>query len=335
MNFINKTPLNAEPFILMDRVGAESLLIVLKGTWFIGVDGNLTVADEQVPIQQAPLYNGEPGKSSLCCDTDIVLEKPGTDCVLIGHAWAMTSRAAYVDVRFAVGPVSRHARVFGERRWLKNRLGMASISKIAPIEKVPLNWENSFGGEDTSWKDSAFHEFCLENPVGLGFVAGKSNVNIDGMLLPNIENPAELIRKPGKRPGPVGFGMIAPYWQPRAGYAGTYDENWRKNTSPLPPADLDPRFFSSSAPGLCAAKHLSGTEQVLVEGASRHGALRFDLPGVKPLASIRCWQNEEVIPLQLDTVIVEPDEARLVLVWRGVVNVHGKVHEIGQVRVEL
>lgn len=335
MNFINKTPLNAAPFVLMDREGAESLLIVLKGTWSIGEDGNLTVGDEQMPIQQAPLYNGEPGKSSLRYDSDIVLEKPGTDCVLIGHAWATTSRAAHVDVSFAVGPVCRQARVFGERRWLKNRLGMSSISRIAPIEKVPLTWENSFGGEDTSWKDSAFHEFCLKNPVGRGFVAGKSNINSDGLLLPNIENPAELIRKPGQRPEPVGFGMIAPYWQPRAGYAGTYDENWRKNISPLSPADLDPRFFSASAPGLCTPKYLTGTEQVFVEGASRKGALRFELPGATPRASVRCWQHEEVVPLQLDTVIVEPDEARLILVWRGVINVHGKVHEIGQVRVEL
>jgi hypothetical protein len=335
MNFINNTPLNAAPYILMDRTGAETLLIVLKGTWSLGEGGNLAIADEQMPIQQAPFYNGEPGKSSLRYDTDIVLGKPGTDCALIGHAWAQQSGVPHVDVTFAVGPVSRQARVFGVRKWVKNRLRTVSIARVASLEKIPLTWEHAFGGSDTSWQDSAFHEFCLENPVGQGFVAAKSTLSLDAQMLPHMENPDELIRKPGQRPKPVGFGLIAPYWQPRAGYAGTCDENWRKNMSPLPPADLDPRFFSSAAPGLCTPKHLTGTEQVLVKGASMQGTLSFNLPGVKPRASVRCWQNEAVVPLQLDTVIVEPDEARMVLVWRGIVNVHGKVREIGQVRVDL
>ena len=335
MNFINKTPLNAAPFILLDHTGAETLLVVMKGTWSIGKDGILTVADEQMPVMSEPLYSGEPGQSSLIYDTDIVLEKPGTDCVLIGHAWAPHSGVPHVDVSFEVGPVKRQARVFGDRKWKKSGSATAIISRAAPFEKIPLTWEQAFGGADTSWPDPAGHEFCLENPVGRGFIADKSKINIDGLLLPNIENPADLIQKPGQRPQPAGFGMVAPYWQPRAGYAGTYDENWRRNINPLPPADLDPHFYSSAAPGLCSPKHLTGSEQVLVEGASRQGTLRFELPAAKPRASIRCRQREDVVPLRLDTVIVEPDEMHLVLVWRGLMNVHGRVHEIGPVRVEL
>ena len=49
MNFINKTPLNAAPFVLMDRTGEETLLPVVKGTWSIGKDGKLTLADKQIP----------------------------------------------------------------------------------------------------------------------------------------------------------------------------------------------------------------------------------------------------------------------------------------------
>ncbi|HBG06233.1 MAG: hypothetical protein A2075_00800 [Geobacteraceae bacterium GWC2_58_44] len=335
MNLINNTPLNAEPFFLMDHTGAETLLIVLKGTWSIEKDGKLTVADEQLPIQLSPTYNGDPGSSSLRYDTDIVLEKPGTDCVLIGHAWAPSIGVPHVDVIFAVGPVCQKARVLGERRWIKRGVRAAYISRGAPFEMIPLTWEHAFGGKDTSCKDPAGHEFCLENPVGRGMVSGRSDINIDGLSLPNIEDPADLIQKPGQRPKPRGFGMIAPYWQPRAGYAGTYDENWRENLSPLAPPDLDPRFYSSSAPGLCTPTHLTGTEQVLVEGASPQGALRFDLPAARARASVRCRQDEELVPLQLDTVIVEPDEARVILVWRGIMKGHGKGHEIGMVRVEL
>jgi len=334
MNTINNSPFTAAPFFLMDKNGAETLLVVVKGTWSIGSNGTLTLAEEQMPILTEPVYSGEPGQSSLIHDTDVVLEKPGTDCVLIGHAWAPNSGVPHVDVSFAVGPVKKQARVFGDRKWIKSGTEAASISRVSPFEKIPLTWERAFGGADTSPPNPADHEYCLENPVGRGIMADTSKIDIDGQLLPNIEDPADLIQTPGQRPRPAGFGMIAPYWQPRAGFAGTYDENWRRTLNPLPPADLDPRFYSSAAPGLCTPSHLTGTEQVLVEGASPNGALRFELPAATPRASVRLRQREDDIPLLLDTVIVEPDEARLVLVWRGTANVHGKVHEIRFVRVE-
>jgi len=334
MHLINNSPFTTAPFFLMDKNGAETLLVVVKGTWSIGSDGTLTFAEEQMQILSEPVYSGEPGKSSLIHDTDVVLEKPGTDCVLIGHAWAPNSGVPHVDVSFAVGPVKKQARVFGDRKWIKSGTEAASISRVSPFEKIPLTWERAFGGADTSPPNPADHEYCLENPVGRGIMADTSKIDIDGQLLPNIEDPADLIQTPGQRPRPAGFGMIAPYWQPRAGFAGTYDENWRRNVNPLPPADLDPRFYSSAAPGLCTPSHLTGTEQVLVEGASPNGALRFELPAATPRASVRLRQREDDIPLLLDTVIVEPDEARLVLVWRGTANVHGKVHEIRFVRVE-
>lgn len=334
MNINNNSPFTAAPFFLMDKNGAETLLVVVKGTWSIGSDGTLTLAEEQMQILSEPVYSGEPGESSLIYDTDVVLKKPGTDCVLIGHAWAPNTGVPHVDVSFAVGPVKKQARVFGDRKWMKRGSDSVSFSRPAPFEKIPLTWEHAFGGADTSSQDPADHEYCLENPVGRGIMAGTSKIDIDGQLLPNIEDPADLIQTPGQRPRPTGFGMIAPYWQPRAGFAGTYDENWRRTLNPLPPADLDPRFYSSAAPGLCTPSHLTGTEQVLVEGASGNGALRFELPAAIPRASVRLRQRGDNIPLLLDTVIVEPDKARLVLVWRGTANVHGKVHEIRSVRVE-
>jgi hypothetical protein len=335
MNLINTTPINAQLFLLMDRIGAETLLVVLKGTWSISGNGKLAVSEDQVPIHLLPLYHGSPGSSSLAYDSDVVLEKPGTDCALIGHAWAPHSRSTQVDVTFSVGPISHKSRVFGERRWIKHGWSAPTISAGAPFEKIPLTWEHAFGGADCSAQDPADHAFCLENPVGRGMISSRSKLDFDALLLPSIENPADLISKPGQRPQPTGFGMIAPYWQPRASYVGTYDENWRRGVSPLPPADLDPRFYSSSPPGLCTPTHLTGTEQVVVEGASHEGTLRFQLPAEKPLAYIRHGQNEEVVTLQLDTVIVEPDVARVVLVWRGTMSVHGRVHHLRTLRVEM
>ncbi|MEN6509213.1 MAG: DUF2169 domain-containing protein [Smithella sp.] len=334
MNIINHSPMAVATYFLMDRDGAEVMLLVLKGTWRIGSGGKLSIADEQMPVISEPVYRGKPDKSSLICDTDAVLEKPGTDCVLIGHARALKPHLAYVDVTFGVGPVKKQARVFGDRRWQKGILGGASIIKIRPIEEIPLFWENAFGGIDASYEDPSKHEVCQENPVGKGFMAAKSNIDIDGQLLPNIENPANLIKNPKQRPKPVGFGMIAPYWQPRISYAGTYDEQWRKYISPLLPEDFDTRFNLSAAPGLSTKTHLQGNEPVLVEGASKNVRLLFDLPGVIPRVIVRRWGYEGDLPVLLDTVIVEPDDELVTLTWRGVWNVHGRVHQLISVRVE-
>lgn len=332
MNFLNSTPLTVVPLFLTNRHGAETLLVIVKGTWRIGKDGTLSAAEEQVPIRLEPAYSGDPTESSLIHDTDVVLEKPGTDCILLGHAWAPEVGVGSVDVTFAVGPVRKTVRVFGERVWMKC-LGMVSMSKPAPFEKIPIVYERAFGGADASWPDPNDHEFSLENPVGLGFLARKTRLVIDDARLPNLEDPANLIKKPTDRPWPAGFGPIPPHWHPRACYAGTYDDQWRKYLSPLPPEDMDSRFYSSASPGLASARHLKGSEKVLVENASGFGRLLFQLPGVAPSVSAHIGAVANELAMRLDTVIVEPDEERLVLVWRGRLPVHGRLHEIGAVRV--
>ena len=38
---------------------------------------------------------------------------------------------------------------------------------------------------------------------------------------------------PLKRPAPVGFGPLAPHWQPRCDFAGTYDQAWQQDRYPV------------------------------------------------------------------------------------------------------
>lgn len=332
MDFINETPFNTSPIIHMDATGAETLVVVVKGTWSIGDGKKPVIAEEQTPIRHAPEYHGEPGSSSLRYESDMVPEKPATDCVLLGHARAPKTGSTQVDVSLAVGPVRKTVRVFGERIWIKC-LGLVSMSRPAPFEKIPLVYERAFGGSDTSWPDPKHHEFCLDNPVGKGFVGRKSKKELDNTRLPNLESPTQLIRKPKDRPAPAGFGPIAPYWCPRAGYAGTCDDNWRRHVRPLPPEDLDTRFYSSASPGLVAGKHLAGNEQVLVEGAHKDGRLIFDLPGITPRVSVRRTGSSDDLAMRLDTLIIEPDEEMLTLVWRGRVSLDGKLREILGTRI--
>jgi len=319
MEVVNKTCFEAEHFSAWSATGAETAMIVVKGTWTIGHDGQLSLADRQVPVLLAPQYYGEPGLSSLRYNADSYPGKPGTDCILSGHARAPEKKTSVMEVTFAVGPVRRTARVFGKRRWLKHLIGAPSISQPEAFETIPLTWEHSFGGTDCSGPATSDHDLCGENPVGMGFMAPHSRLDLESLALPQVENPADLISTPHRRPMPWGFAAIPQVWQPRAGYAGTYDDNWRRTRMPLPPVDQDPRFYSSASPGLCSSQYLSGSESVVVAGAWRSGRLHFELPGTVPNVSILCGNRCDELPVHLDTVLVEPDEDRLILVWKGAV----------------
>ena len=319
MEIVNRTGFETEHFSTPTATGAETTVIVVKGSWTIGENGDLSLAKTQVPILLAPLYCGEPGLSTLWYDADSYPCKPGTDCILLGHAQASGQATKVIDVSFAVGPVRRTARVFGKRRWLKHLFGAPSISPPEPFETIPLTWEYSFGGADTSNPEPSCRDLCRENPIGRGFIAPDSKLDLESLAVPQIENPADAIRNPHQRPMPWGFAPIPPTWQPRAGYAGTHDGNWARTRTPFPPADQDPRFYSSAPPGLCSAQYLSGSEPVVVEGARRSGRLSFDLPGTTPTVSVRRRNRHDEIPVHLATVIVEPDDDRLILVWKTAV----------------
>ncbi|MBJ6724519.1 DUF2169 family type VI secretion system accessory protein [Geomesophilobacter sediminis] len=333
MEVVNTTTLANTAITLPDGKN-WSLLVVIKGTWQLRHDGALALAEEQQPVLLSPVYYGAPNSSSIRYDSDLLLEKPGTDCILNGHAWAPKVGVAAVDVLFAVGPVRKKIRVFGERFWMK-ALWKVALSRPLPFERIPLVWERAFGGVDASWPDPACHEHFVENPIGRGLRAKKSKLPVDGLRLPNLEDPSFLITKLSDRPDPAGVGVIPPHWQPRARFADKYHEVWRESRFPLLPEGQDLRFNACAAPGLTTPNFLTGTEPVVVENAAKQGRLSFRLPGVKPEVTVRLANSEEELPIELDTVIVEPDEERVVLVWRGRRVVHHPGQEIRQVTIRM
>ena len=122
---------------------------------------------------------------------------------------------------------------------------------------------------------------------------------------------------PTDRPPPAGFGFYHRAWQPRAAYAGTFDEAWRVNRSPQLPQDFDYRYYNGAHPDLQAKGYLRGDESVELTHLTPEGHLEFDLPGVVPICSLRHKSNVETVRLNLDTVFIEPDERTFCLVWRG------------------
>jgi hypothetical protein len=105
--------------------------------------------------------------------------------------------------------------------------------------------------------------------------------------------------------------------------------------APLWPRDFDERFFHAAPEGLRASTHLQGGEPVVLEGLSPDGPLAFTLPTYQFLARCIFAGRREKRRMTLDTVLLEPEERRLVLLWRATFPAHRQLatHEVSSVRL--
>jgi hypothetical protein len=333
MELVNKTPFRAERFLLQDREGRDLLAVILKCTYSLKSRAEIRPAEEQVPVQMEDGFYGRPGESSVRYESDLVPFKPGTDVVLIGHAYAPKPMIRRIDVTVRVGSLERTCRVNGNRRWQKT-FGFLGISEPEPLEKIPLVYERSFGGQDLSSPEVKDHERENRNPVGCGLWARKSRLEPEEVALPNIEDPANPIKGRQDRPRPAGFGFIGRHWQPRLAYAGTYDQNWAEKRSPLLPLDFDERYFHGAHPDLVFNGHLQGGEPVEIIHASPQGSLRFTLPRMRPqVALISTAMEWTYAEPRFDTLILEPDESRIIAVWRASKLLDNLLHKVAFIRV--
>jgi hypothetical protein len=332
---INRTPFATEALFIADEEGVPVLVPIVKGTYEIGTGGRLNLADQQIPVNSTGERWTPTESSSYKYEPETALIKPGTDVVLIGSAYSAHSRVAEVDVTLRVGPLEKSVHVTGDRTWVKRIGGGISATSPQPFERMPLVYERAFGGWDRSSPDSASHSFEPRNPVGVGFRTSRRTFQ-DGLSLPNIEDARIRIGGIGDTPPPAGLGFVSPDWQPRAALAGTYDQAWMKTRMPLLPVDFDRRFFNAASSGLTSASHLRGDEPVLARNVIPSGELAFRLPGVPaPLCSIRFARAaERRVETQLDTVIINSDEGRLLLLWRGVAPVRAYPHEIRTISID-
>jgi hypothetical protein len=311
---VNETPFAFDIMGLADEEGRPLLLLVVKATYILGESG-LKLASEQVPVRWSPQPWGAPGESSDKYESEGAFFKPATDVALIGHAYPQQKGATETLVALQVGPLKKVVSVVGERTWFRS-MGRISATRPLPFDNLPLTWERAFGGWDRT--DAERPSFEPRNPVGTGFRASPRHFE-EGLMLPNLEDPAEPLREFGQKVTPVGFGFTSPHWQPRAKLAGTYDKAWSKTRKPLLPRDFDRRFFNAAAPGLVAPGHLKGNEPVIIAGASPKGRLSFSLPGqMTPVVTVKQTGLGNVKPaMHLDTVILDTDAEHVLLLWRG------------------
>ena len=194
----NATPFQFALVPSLDKEGNDHVSIVVKGTFGITAgQQDLPLAAEQVPVTWGDEFHGEPGVSSIASGADTAPLKVGTDLILRGHACAPRGKTVKMaDVTLQVGGLSRVVRVVGDRKWYRS-LGSWRATEPEPFQKMPLVYERAFGGWDKSDKAKPGQTHEKRNPVGTGF--SSTGVQLEGVPLPNLEDPKAPIKSQGKR----------------------------------------------------------------------------------------------------------------------------------------
>lgn len=301
----NSSPFQADIALLSSPLGIDTVYPILKGTFVI--KDVIDVAEEQMPLVKTDEYRADPEQSSLLAVGDYHPQKPGTDVLVQGDCFlADGSDFRYCEVSVQAGTLNKKLSVFGERFWDRGQISSASA-----INRVPMIYELAYGGVAA---DGTPYE---KNPIGRGFETASDITRWDGVALPCIELPDQLVQSIDSRPEPAGIGAIAPIWSERRQYAGTYDETWQSERAPFLPKDFDPRFFQCASMGLNEPHRLRGGEFICVENMHKQGRWDFDLPFVKVECS-GSWNGKKVdIPLNLETLTLYPNNSLMTMTWRG------------------
>ena len=311
----NRTSYAAERNWTRDKQGVHHWLVAVKATFDIRPGGKLSLADEQPPPVLAPEFRGDPAKSSLRLDSDLMAVKPGTEILIDGCAHAPKGRpAATVPVSLRIGDIEKTLVVHGPRAYYRGAMGMTTTSPI-PFATQPIHYEWAFGGADTSHPDPRRHRIDSRNPVGKGFTVDPARLE---------RQPAHAIEYPNRPPekaGPAGFGPICSQWSPRLERAGTYDARWEKSKKPLLPDDYDERFALCAPDDQLARRPLRGGETLTIVNLTPSGAERFDLPRIELAFATKIAGRSEAHGPTLTTVFVDTEVAQLSLVWQSVLRV--------------
>lgn len=307
----NRTPYAAERAFMRDKLGADHWIVAIKATFRIEPSGKVKLDDEQLSPTLATEYWGEPGASSVKYESDLSLLKPATDILVNGSACAPQERPTdRVTVRVRVHTFEKTLLVMGPRVFYQGPVGLTTTAPKR-FAKLPLRYELAYGGTDTTSPDPGRHRMDARNPVGLGFAV--NSTNLENKPAPSIVyddgNPA------GR--GPAGYGPLASYWSPRRELGGTYDDRWDKLQRPLLPTDWQEETLLAAPTDQRVAGYLRGGEPVELVNLTPGGILRFELPTIFLGFTTHFGTQTEEHRGRLVTVILEPDDARLTMVWQS------------------
>jgi len=301
------------------RIGfpGHSLTLIAKGTFSLIHAGKAVISEEQLFPTGDELYSDDDeGLGSNRYASDFAYFKPQADLLLVGKCYTPGKKPLPAcQTNFQVGENSKRLAVFGNRYW--NPVSR-TISDPEPFTEMELRYENSFGGS----KDH-------RNPVGKGLSKLRHSNGQAVWALPNIEDINNLIDSPTSRPEPAGYAPLSIMWEQRYKKLGTYKGDWLQTRWPWYPLDFDWHHFNTAPSDLQVEGYLKGDEPLYFENLHpKYPTYGSRLPGIFPRMFIN--KRDEInpesfnfveVPLNLDTLWVDMEAEKLVLVWRGIIDI--------------
>jgi uncharacterized protein YjbI with pentapeptide repeats len=315
LDLINQTPFHFAPLVGRLNYPGHSLTLIVKGTFDLKSGQTATQAEEQLYPTGDEFYPGDDEmEGSPRYETDFACFKPRADLLLVGKCYGPGGNPVPAcRVNFQVASWSKSLAIFGDRYW-KGTLGINSGSDPDPFTEMALRYENSFGGPEYE-----------KNPVGKGFRKETTETGEEVWPLPNIEDSQNMIDSPRSRPEPAGFGPLGRMWQHRFSRMGTYGDRWLEERWPWFPEDFDWGHFNTAPEDMQVDGYLRGDEALHFENLRPdHPQYASRLPGLRVRFFINKLPGQEgeetrfeEVPMNLDTLWVDMETEKLVLVWRG------------------
>ncbi|MDA9556564.1 DUF2169 domain-containing protein [Vibrio sp.] len=265
-------------------------------------------------ISSTAVYSGSPGESSLLTEREIGFVKHNTDVVLTGRVRTpFGSQVTQYQCQFVVeGHFSKTLKIVGERKWVTD-LGGITISHPLAFNECPMDYGLAMGGDE-------------RNKIGVGI--DTDDRKMTESVVPRIFYPNQDWSLNHKGIKTAGFGPISPFFQGRAQYAGTYDEEWQEERHPLLPSDFDHRFYQSAPSDQQCKGHLSGNELVRLVGFASEGELQFVVPSVRLQSNIQTTDLTTSLSMFINDVNFDMNKKQVSIVYQGQIQLDGKEHTL-------
>lgn len=329
MKVLNQTPFGFAPLVGRLSHPRHSLTLILKGTFDLRPGDVAKLTEEQPPLGGEEYYPDDEEQTGVPrYESDFAHYKPRADLLLVGRCYTPGgSPSRECRVTFAVGGHERTLRITGDRQWdpTQRRPTLTTPKRFSEME---LRYENTFGGDGYE-----------PNPMGKGYMEVRKPKEAvkAGLALPNIMDAREKIERPGQPHEPVTLGPMPRMWGERYEKFGSYEDPWLKTRWPWFPEDFDWAHFNAAPEPMQVEGYLRGDEEVRFENLhAEYEEYRSRLPGLR----VRCFLNEAERPqdadarsafrevtMHLDTLWIDADAEKLVLLWRGHAEVASEEYE--------